>query len=78
MDFRLTDEQALIQESAIRFGKKWGPRMEEIDVGYASSDLDALADRAIVQKRLVDNAPCAVDRDRMRALFESALDYGTP
>jgi alcohol dehydrogenase class IV len=46
------------------------------DVGYAATDLDALADRAIVQKRLVDNAPCAVDRDRMRALFEGALTYG--
>lgn len=30
MDFRLTDEQTMIQETAIRFGKKWGPRMEEI------------------------------------------------
>jgi alcohol dehydrogenase class IV len=45
-------------------------------VGYGTSDLDALAERAIVQKRLVDNAPCEVDRDRMRALFEGALDYG--
>jgi alcohol dehydrogenase class IV len=45
-------------------------------VGYDASDLDALADRAIVQKRLVDNAPSVVDRARMRALFEGALDDG--
>ncbi|MFN9814070.1 MAG: hydroxyacid-oxoacid transhydrogenase [Deltaproteobacteria bacterium] len=44
-------------------------------VGYGEPDLEALAERAIVQKRLVDNAPCAVDRDRMRALFAGALDY---
>jgi alcohol dehydrogenase class IV len=44
-------------------------------VGYGEEDLDALADRAIVQRRLVDNAPCAVDRERMRALFDGALDY---
>ena len=30
MDFRLTDEQSMIQEAATRFGKKWGPRMSEI------------------------------------------------
>lgn len=30
MDFRLTDEQTMIQEAAVRFGKKWGPRMEEV------------------------------------------------
>jgi acyl-CoA dehydrogenase len=30
MDFRLTDEQKMIEETAIRFGKKWGPKMEEI------------------------------------------------
>jgi hydroxyacid-oxoacid transhydrogenase len=44
-------------------------------VGYGDSDLDALADRAIAQKRLVDNAPLAVDRDAMRALFAGALRY---
>lgn len=30
MDFRLTDEQKMIEETAARFGKKWGPKMEEI------------------------------------------------
>lgn len=44
-------------------------------VGYDASDLPALVDRAIVQKRLVDNAPRAVDRDAMRALFEGAMRY---
>lgn len=44
-------------------------------VGYGEADLDALVDRAIVQKRLVDNAPVAIDRERMRALFAGALRY---
>jgi alcohol dehydrogenase class IV len=49
-----------------------------VGVGYDANDLDALADRAIVQKRLVDNAPSAIDRDRLRALFEGALSYEVP
>jgi len=44
-------------------------------VGYDASDLEALVDRAIVQKRLVDNAPLVVDRDAMRALFSGAMRY---
>jgi hydroxyacid-oxoacid transhydrogenase len=46
-------------------------------VGYGPQDLDALVDRAIVQKRLVDNAPLAVDRDAMRALFAGAMRYAS-
>ncbi len=42
-------------------------------VGYGESDLDALVDRALLQKRLVDNAPLVVDREAMRALFVGAL-----
>jgi len=42
-------------------------------VGYGEGDLDALTDGAIVQTRLIDNAPRAVDRAAMRALFEAAL-----
>ena len=44
-------------------------------VGYDEGDLQALVDRAIVQKRLVDNAPLPVDRHTMRALFASAMRY---
>ena len=44
------------------------------DVGYGETDLDALTDGAIVQARLVQNAPRPTDRDAMRALFAGALD----
>ena len=37
-------------------------------VGYGPSDLEALVDRAILQKRLVDNAPLPIDRAAMRAI----------
>ncbi len=44
-------------------------------VGYAESDVEALARGAIVQKRLVDNAPIAVDDEAMRGLFRGAMGY---
>jgi hydroxyacid-oxoacid transhydrogenase len=44
-------------------------------VGYGEDDLDALTRGAIVQKRLVDNAPLPVDDAVMRALFRGALSY---
>ena len=45
-------------------------------VGYGEADVDALARGAIVQKRLVDNAPMPVDEAAMRSLFHGALTYG--
>jgi hydroxyacid-oxoacid transhydrogenase len=44
-------------------------------VGYSSADVSALVERAILQKRLVDNAPKPTGRDELRALFEGALKY---
>jgi alcohol dehydrogenase class IV len=45
------------------------------DIGYGSADLDALAHGAILQERLVSNAPIPVDLVAMRSLFEGALSY---
>lgn len=45
-------------------------------IGYGEADLDALTHGAIVQKRLVDNAPLPVDEAAMRGLFRNALAYG--
>lgn len=44
-------------------------------VGYGTVDIPALAAGAILQKRLVDNAPMPVDDAAMRALFQAALSY---
>lgn len=45
------------------------------DVGYNKEDLDRLTDGAIPQKRLLDMAPMAVNRDDVHALFNGALRY---
>lgn len=42
-------------------------------VGYHAADLDALVDGAVPQRRLLDNAPVAVDRAALHALFTGAL-----
>jgi hydroxyacid-oxoacid transhydrogenase len=44
-------------------------------VGYGESDVASLTRGAIVQKRLVDNAPMPVDEAAMQALFRGALAY---
>jgi hydroxyacid-oxoacid transhydrogenase len=45
-------------------------------VGYGERDVEALARGAIVQKRLVDNAPMPVSEQAMRELFRGALADG--
>lgn len=42
-------------------------------VGYDRSHVAALAEGAIVQRRLLDNAPLPVDRELLAGLFEDAL-----
>ena len=44
-------------------------------VGYGTTDLEALAAGAFVQRRLVENAPCPVGRDDLRGIFTHALSY---
>jgi hydroxyacid-oxoacid transhydrogenase len=44
-------------------------------VGYGMDDLDALADGALPQKRVIDMAPFKVEREHLRAMFEGALTY---
>jgi alcohol dehydrogenase class IV len=44
-------------------------------VGYSSADLEALTDGAIVQRRLLDNAPTPIDRPQLTDLFQAAMSY---
>ena len=44
-------------------------------VGYGEGDVESLMRGAIVQKRLVDNAPMPIDETAMRGLFRGALSY---
>ncbi len=43
-------------------------------LGYEVGDLDALVAGTAVQKRLLDNAPRAIDRDDLAAVFRAALE----
>lgn len=45
-------------------------------LGYAEPDVPELARGALMQRRLVDNAPVPIDEPRMRALFEGTLADG--
>jgi alcohol dehydrogenase class IV len=42
-------------------------------VGYGRSDVAALTEGTIAQRRLLDNAPLPVDRELLAELFASSL-----
>lgn len=44
-------------------------------LGYGRGDLDALTERALPQRRLLDIGPRNIDRAELRQLFENALTY---
>lgn len=44
-------------------------------LGFTAADTAPLARGAMLQKRLVDNAPRAISEEDMRRLFDGALDY---
>jgi len=44
-------------------------------VGYGEADIPALTEGAYPQRRLLDNAPCAIGRDQLGELFRDALSY---
>jgi hydroxyacid-oxoacid transhydrogenase len=44
-------------------------------VGYGPGDLEALAEGAHLQQRLLQNAPCALDRPMLVELFRRAIRY---
>jgi alcohol dehydrogenase class IV len=70
-----TDAGTLLSRALIELMKTAGVPNGVSGIGYVEADVDALARGAIVQKRLVDNAPMPVDEPAMRTLFRSALSY---
>ena len=44
-------------------------------IGYDEADLDALTERTVAQKRLLDNAPRPVGHTEIKELFRDALRY---
>jgi hypothetical protein len=45
-------------------------------LGYGPGDVAALTRGAMLQKRLVDNAPVAVDSAQVQSLFAASLGEG--
>jgi alcohol dehydrogenase class IV len=70
------DAAAVLSGALLETMRATGVPLGLAGVGYGEGDLDALTRGAIVQKRLVDNAPLAVDEAAMRALFRGAVRYG--
>jgi alcohol dehydrogenase class IV len=64
-----------VETALVELMKKTGVPNGVGGIGYGAKDFDALAEGALAQKRLVDNAPRAIDLTAMRALFEGALRY---
>jgi hydroxyacid-oxoacid transhydrogenase len=70
-----TDAGPLVSGALVDLMRAAGAPAGVAGVGYGEPDILALASGAIVQKRLVDNAPMAVDEPAMRELFRGALSY---
>ena len=69
------DEGELLAKEIVRLMRVTGVPGGVGALGYDAGDLDALTRGAIVQARLVQNAPVAIDEAAMRALFEGAMSY---
>jgi hydroxyacid-oxoacid transhydrogenase len=69
------DEGELLAEEIIRLMRATSVPTGLESLGYGPADIDALARGAIVQSRLVQNAPLPIDEASMRGLFEGALRY---
>ncbi len=44
-------------------------------VGYSWDDVDALADGAYPQRRLLDNAPVDINKEQLKGIYRDALKY---
>lgn len=69
------DAGALLARQIVKLMAATGVPLGISHLGYGEADLDALARGAFIQKRLVDNAPVALDEREIRALFHGALTY---
>jgi alcohol dehydrogenase class IV len=69
------DAPSVLADTVTRLMREAGVPNGVAGVGYGAADVESLARGAIVQKRLVDNAPMPVDEPAMRDLFRAALSY---
>ncbi len=69
------DAGCLLADRVIDMMRQTGMPNGLSGVGYTEADLDALTERAFLQKRLNDNAPKPVSREALRGIFRDALSY---
>jgi alcohol dehydrogenase class IV len=67
------DAAELLTSWLVRLMRDCGLPSGTAELGYTPEDLPALAKGAMLQRRLVDNAPVTVDDGAMRELFRAAL-----
>jgi hydroxyacid-oxoacid transhydrogenase len=67
------DAAALIHAVLLRLMRETAVPISPSALGYARSDVAALTKGAMLQKRLVENAPIPVDVEGMQSLFENSL-----
>jgi hydroxyacid-oxoacid transhydrogenase len=70
------DAAALISGALRKLMRETGVPPGPRALGYGSEDIPALTRGALLQKRLVDNAPVVIDANQMRSLFEASLSLG--
>jgi len=71
----LDDAGKLLADRVIEMMRLTGMPNGLTGVGYTADDLDALADGAFPQKRVIDNAPKPITWDGLREMFHDALTY---
>ena len=66
---------AVLAERVVDLMRQTGMPNGLSGVGYTEADVENLTDKAFPQKRLLDNAPCPVSRENLKALFADAMRY---
>jgi hydroxyacid-oxoacid transhydrogenase len=70
------DAGAILSDAVREFLIKMGGQPRGIkEIGYERSDIPALVEGALPQRRVLDLAPSHVARDDLEQLFENALTY---
>ncbi len=70
------DAGELISSALRRMMRETGVPAGPAALGYGRGDVAALTDGAMLQRRLVDNAPIAIDAARMQSFFADSLTNG--
>ena len=73
----LPNERAgeILSEKVIALMKITGVPNGLKGVGYTESDIDALTERTLPTKRLLDISPRSVNEDQLRSIFRDAMSY---